>query len=68
MKKAAVIKLLASAFALSALVASEAEAQGRSLFGINGVLARPVGEFQNFVDWGGGIDLYGVINPSRSGP
>ncbi len=68
MKKAAVIKLLASAFALSALVASEAEAQGRSLLGINGVLARPVGEFQNFVDWGGGIDLYGVINTSRRGP
>ena len=68
MKKAAVIRLLASAFALAALVASEAEAQDRSLFGISGVLARPVGEFQDFVDWGGGVDLYGVINLSRRGP
>ncbi len=68
MKKAAVIRVLTSAFALAALVASGAEAQDRSFFGINGVLARPVGEFQNFVDWGGGIDLYGVINPSRRGP
>ena len=76
MKKAAVIRLLTSALAMAALVASEAEAQSRrglqqtkrSLFGINGVLARPVGEFQDFVDWGGGIDLYGVINLSRRGP
>ena len=53
---------------MTALVASEAVAQDRSLFGINGVLARPVGEFQDFVDWGGGIDLYGVINLSRRSP
>jgi len=70
MKKAAVIRFLTSALAMAALVASEAVAQDRrgsqqtkrSLVGINGVLARPVGEFQDFVDWGGGIDLYGVIN------
>ncbi len=70
MKKAAVFRILTSALAMAALVASEAVAQDRrgsqqtkrSLVGINGVLARPVGEFQDFVDWGGGIDLYGVIN------
>ncbi len=70
MKKAAVIRFLTSALAMAALVASEAQAQDRrglqqtkrSLFGISGVLARPVGEFQDFVDWGGGIDLYGVVN------
>ena len=74
MKKTAVIRFLTSALAMAALVASEAEAQNRSfaqsrsLLGISGVLARPVGEFQDFVDWGGGIDLYGVINLSRRGP
>jgi len=31
-------------------------------FGLSGVLARPVGEFQRFVDWGGGFGTYGVIN------
>ncbi len=30
--------------------------------GLGGVLARPVGEFQRFVDWGGGFGTYGVIN------
>jgi hypothetical protein len=34
-------------------------------FGFNGVLARPVGEFQRFVDWGGGFGTYGVINLDR---
>ncbi len=76
MKKAAVIRFLTSALAMAALVASEAQAQDRrglqqtkrSLFGISGVLARPVGEFQDFVDWGGGIDLYGVISLSRRVP
>jgi hypothetical protein len=61
---------------LTALLASEAVAQEyrgqrevkRSLLGISGVLARPVGEFQDFVDWGGGIDLYGVVNLSRRSP
>ena len=74
MKKTAVIRFLTSALAMAALVASEAEgqnrslSQSRSLLGISGVLARPVGEFQDFVDWGWGIDLYGVINLSRRGP
>ncbi len=76
MNKAAVTRFLTSTLAMAALVASEAVAQDRqgfqqtkrSLFGISGVLARPVGEFQDFVDWGGGIDLYGVINLSRRIP
>jgi hypothetical protein len=54
--------------ALTGLLATGAEAQKRSLVGISGVLARPVGEFQNFVDWGGGIDLYGVVGLSRRSP
>ena len=68
MKKASIIRLLMTALAMVTLVTSEANAQGRSLIGINGVLARPVGEFQDFVDWGGGINLYGVINPLRRSP
>jgi len=39
--------------------------QSSFAFGINGVLARPVGEFQRFVDWGGGLGTYGVINFDR---
>ena len=33
----------------------------RVYLGISGSLARPVGEFQRFVDWGGGVDLYGFF-------
>ena len=76
MNKAAVAGHFAILFVLVGSVSSEADAQSRrnreetkrSLFGISAVLARPVGEFQNFVDWGGGIDLYGVVNLSRRGP
>ncbi len=35
------------------------------LLGINVLLARPVGEFQDFVDWGGGLGLYGVVHFDR---
>ena len=67
---------LAIVFTLMGFVVSAAEAQHwrdrrdtkRSLIGISGVLARPVGEFRRFVDWGGGADLYGVVNLSRRGP
>ncbi len=40
----------------------------RSIFGINATLARPVGEFQNFVGWGGGLSMYGLINFQPGGP
>ena len=48
---------------------AQAQGQGLSpkwLIGFNGTLARPVGEFQNYVDWGGGMGLYGVVNLDRS--
>jgi hypothetical protein len=37
----------------------------KGLFGFNGSLARPTGEFQQFVDWGGGFGMYGVVNFDR---
>jgi len=37
----------------------------KGLFGFNGSLARPTGEFQEFVDWGGGFGMYGVVNFNR---
>lgn len=50
--------------------AAPAEAQLREvrpggIIGIAGTLARPVGEFQRFVSWGGGLDLYGVLQLDR---
>ena len=58
--------LLAALLAL----AMGAQAHGQTvdpkgLIGLNGTLARPVGEFQNHVDWGGGFGLYGVVNLDR---
>jgi len=32
----------------------------RNQFGINGTLMRPTGQFQQFVDWGGGLGMYFV--------
>lgn len=37
----------------------------KGLIGFNGSLARPTGEFRDFVDWGGGLGLYGVVNVDR---
>lgn len=37
----------------------------KGLIGFNGSLARPTGEFQEFVDWGGGLGMYGVVNFDR---
>lgn len=37
----------------------------KGLIGFNGSLARPTGEFQQFVDWGGGLGMYGVMNFDR---
>jgi hypothetical protein len=39
----------------------------RGALGITGVLARPVGEFQQFVAWGGGLGLHGLVNFDRGG-
>jgi hypothetical protein len=74
--RGAVVRLIAATGALGILIAGTARAQipasrsqhPRSTFGINGVLAHPVGEFRNFVEWGGGLSLYGVVNLQRSGP
>ncbi len=40
----------------------------RGLVGISATLARPVGEFQEYVSWGGGITLSSVINLNRKDP
>ena len=46
----------------------EVDQPSRGVFGINGTLARPIGEFQNFVGWGGGLSMYGLVNFQRGGP
>ncbi|MFQ6045429.1 MAG: hypothetical protein ACE5PT_03590 [Gemmatimonadales bacterium] len=61
-----------AALALAVAVTSAGEAQRRSpapqgLLGINGSVLRPVGEFRDFVDWGGGLGLYGVFHLDRGG-
>jgi hypothetical protein len=43
-------------------------ARFRAVIGGGGTLLRPVGEFQRQVDWGGGLNLFGVWNPARSFP
>ena len=76
MTKSLLLRCLSLAVASVALCASVANAQEewrdegpkRHLFGINGTLARPVGEFQNFVNWGGGLSLYGVFNIKDTSP
>lgn len=61
-------------FALAALAVLAfpfaANAQGlvrtpRGLLGFNGTVARPVGEFQDNVEWGAGLGMYGVVNVDR---
>jgi hypothetical protein len=37
----------------------------KGLFGFNGSLIRPTGEFRDYVDWGGGLGVYGVVNVNR---
>ncbi len=37
----------------------------KGIIGFNGSLARPTGEFLDYVDWGGGLGLYGVVNFDR---
>ena len=43
------------------------EASPTSRFGIAGVLLAPVGEFDQFVDLGGGVNVYGVVGLDRKG-
>lgn len=58
---------------LVALVPTGATAQLRevrgpkSIIGVNFTLVRPVGEFQQFVDVGGGLGVYGVVNFDEGG-
>jgi hypothetical protein len=57
---------------LLAFGAQPAEAQlrrarDRAGFGLYGALARPVGEFQNSVEWGGGGGFYGLYTFDRRG-
>ncbi len=76
MTKSSLLRCLSLAVVSIALYAPPASAQDewddeegpkRHLFGISGTLARPVGEFKNFVSWGGGGSLYGVFN-FKNGP
>lgn len=76
MTKSSLLRCLSLAVVSTALYAPRASAQDewddeeapkRHLFGISGTLARPVGEFRNFVSWGGGGSLYGVFN-FKNGP
>lgn len=77
MTKSSLLRCLSLAVVSVALYAPPASAQDewddeaapkRHLFGISGTLARPVGEFQNFVSWGGGGSVYGVFNFKQNGP
>jgi hypothetical protein len=47
---------------------SPVPARFRAVLGGGATLLRPVGEFQRQVDWGGGLNLFGVWNPARSFP
>ena len=40
----------------------------RTILGAEATLLRPVGEFQQNVEWGGGLNLFGVFHPVRSFP
>jgi len=42
-------------------------ARARGGFGVYGTLARPMGEFQDFVEWGGGFGVYGLYTFDRRG-
>lgn len=77
MMKSLLLRCLSLAVVSIALPAPPASAQDkrdndegpkRHIFGISGTLARPVGEFQNFVSWGGGGSMYGVFNFNENGP
>ncbi|NIM48063.1 MAG: hypothetical protein GTN78_00670 [Gemmatimonadales bacterium] len=61
------VVMLAALAVTSSLAAQAREVvlRPRSAIGIHAALARPVGEFQNFVRWGGGFGLYGLINLDR---
>jgi opacity protein-like surface antigen len=37
----------------------------KNVLGISGSLARPVGEFQDFVSWGGGLSMYWTMSLDR---
>jgi hypothetical protein len=41
--------------------------QPTAMLGLYGTVARPVGEFQSFVDWGGGFGVNGVFRFDRHG-
>jgi hypothetical protein len=64
------LPLLPAALVFLAIVPTALEAQRpwrapKGAIGITGTLARPVGEFRQFVSWGGGLGLYGLINFDR---
>ncbi len=64
------LSVLAVASVLVAAISVPLGAQGRhgglgGAVGINAVLVRPVGEFRNFVEWGGGGGLYGLVTFDR---
>lgn len=64
---AAVVSVLSFGVTTDAVSQGLREARPRHMFGGSLILARPVGEFQDFVDWGGGFDVFGVFGLGRSG-
>ncbi len=70
------MKRIVSVFGIGALLLAgtvPAQAQHRhrggsglgGVVGINATVARPVGEFREFVEWGGGAGLYGLVTFDR---
>ncbi len=76
MKPLSLIALATSTAVCLTLTPPTAAAQGlrevpqnfRAVLGGGGTVLRPVGEFEQYVQWGGGLDLFGVLNPSRATP
>jgi hypothetical protein len=76
MKRLTSAVLTSLGVALLSLASGTASAQGlrvvpdqfRTVLGVGGTVLRPVGEFQDHVRWGGGLNLFGVFHPARSLP
>jgi hypothetical protein len=76
MKPLALVVFTSATAACIALAPPTATAQGlrevpqnfRAILGGDGTVLRPVGEFERYVQWGGGGDFFAVLNPSRATP
>lgn len=77
MKQNRMLVSIVAAMALTLAGATDLSAQYRergrrasaqNAFGIGLTLINPVGEFANYVDIGGGLELYGLIGLGRNSP